>query len=211
MTLRESQAESVVSAIKLLWQKNCLAAGDGNFSFKMGKEIWISPSGCRKCELKASDFVKLDDSKKASSEALMHKKVFERADKASFVFHAHPPAAIAFSISHQDAYLPENLMSELILSVGRIPVVPYARPGSLDMGKNLEPFLPDSRVLILKHHGALTWGETAEEALNGMERLEHTCEILLKAKAFSSSLSTLSEEEVEWLKNKRKILGERTL
>ena len=79
------------------------------------------------------------------------------------------------------------------------------------MGKNLEEFLPQSRVLILKHHGALAWGETVEEALSGMERLEHTCEILIKALQTGKKLSTLPENEVEWLIEKRKSLGDKTL
>lgn len=212
MTLEQKQAGSLVEAIRTLWNKNYLAAGDGNFSFKDdGGDIWITPSGRRKCDLKASDFVKLESSSKASSESLMHKTVFEQAPKARVVFHAHPPTAIAYSVASNEDFLPENLMSELILSVGRVPIVPYARPGSQDMGEVLKPHLPQSRVLILKHHGALSWGESVDEALNGMERLEHTCEILLKIKSFGGVVARLASDEVEWLKQKRKELGERTL
>jgi len=102
-------------------------------------------------------------------------------------------------------------MSELVLSVGSIPIVPFARPGSQYMGSGLEPYLPQSRVMILKHHGALSWGEDVDEALNGLERLEHTCEILFKVKAFGGASAKLPADEVAWLKSKRKELGERTL
>jgi len=211
MTLEQTQAGEVVDAIRTLWSRNHLAAGDGNFSFKVEDQIWISPSGVRKCDLKPVDFVKLESSSKASSESLMHKTVFELAPKAKVVFHAHPPTAIAYSISITKDFLPEDLMSELVLSVGRVPIVPYARPGSQAMGDNLKPYLPQSRVMILKHHGALSWGESVGEALNGMERLEHTCEILLKVKSFGGVSSKLPAEEMIWLKNKREELGEKTL
>jgi len=216
MTLRETQAASTVRAIKTLWSKNFLAAGDGNFSFKAenknkSDEIWITPSGVRKCEVKSEDFVKLGVSSKASSESLMHKMVFDNAPKARVVFHAHPPTAIAYSIATKEKFLPEDLMSELILSVGTVPIVPYARPGSLAMGDVLKPYLPTSRVMILKHHGALSWGESVEEALSGMERLEHTCEILMKVNAFGGVASSLPSDEINWLKKKRIELGERTL
>lgn len=207
----QTTKEKIISAIRVLWQKGHLAAGDGNFSFKADDgRIWITPSGCRKCDLTPSDFVLLESSKKASSESRMHQKVFETSKEARVVFHAHPPTAIAYSVSNDEAYLPENVISELVLSAGRIPLVPYARPGSKEMGEHLAPFVLDSRILILKHHGALTWGETVEEALNGMERLEHTCEILFKAKMMGALLK-LPEGELQWLKEKRKNLGNKTL
>ena len=208
--LEQKNPEAMITAINSLWQKGCLAAGDGNFSFKEGGEIWITPSGRRKADLNPDEFVLLGKSEKASSESLMHKTVFENAEKANFVFHAHPPTATAYSISTDESFLPENLVSELVLSAGQIPIVPYAKPGTQEMGDNLIPFLPSSRILLLKHHGALTWGETLEEALNGMERLEHSCEIFFKAKTLGS-LQTLSEEDVKWLKAKRKEIGERVL
>jgi len=94
MTLDQTQAASVIDAVKILWAKNQLAAGDGNFSFKAGGDVWISPSGVRKCALKPKDFVKLESSRSASSESLMHKKVYELAPKAQVVFHAHPPRSL---------------------------------------------------------------------------------------------------------------------
>lgn len=204
--------EQIVSAIKVLWQKGHLAAGDGNFSFKSGEDIWITPSGCRKCDLKIEDFVKVGglEGRKPSSETLMHLKVYKNAPLAKVVFHAHPPTATAYSISNDEAHLPEDVVSELVLSAGRIPLVPYARPGSQAMGDNLKPFLPESRILILKHHGALTWGESVKEALSGMERLEHSCEIFWKAKTMGS-LQRLPVGELEWLKEKRKSLGDKIL
>jgi L-fuculose-phosphate aldolase len=101
-------------------------------------------------------------------------------------------------------------VSELILSAGKIPVVPYAKPGTQEMGDHLLPFLPEYRILVLKHHGALTWGESLEEALNGMERLEHSCEVFYKSKLMGN-VQRLTDQEVNWLKEKRKQIGERIL
>ena len=82
----EMTKEKIISAIRVLWQKGHLAAGDGNFSFKDSEGcIWITPSGCRKCDLTALDFVKLSDSDRASSESRMHEKVYELSNKAKVV------------------------------------------------------------------------------------------------------------------------------
>lgn len=201
----------IVEAIRVQWQKGFLAGGDGNFSFKdESGQIWITPSGFRKHQVKESDFIKAGD-KGSSSELQMHLKVFSLCKKAKVVFHAHPATAIAWSIANPDEEkLPEDVISELVLAAGSIPVVPYAKPGTKEMAENLNKFLPISRVLILKRHGALTWGESVDEALTGMERLEHSCEILYKAMVMGR-VSRMSEEEYRWLLNKRAELGERTL
>lgn len=207
---KDKVEKKIIKSIRILWKKDFLAAGDGNFSYKDPQgEIWISPSGCRKCDLKTGDFVPLKSSS-ASSESKMHRHVYESSHKANFVFHAHPPAAVAYSISSDQSHLPLNLISELVLSAGKIPIVPYARPGSNDMGTNLLPFLPESRILLLKHHGALTWGESVEEALNGMERLEHSCKIFVYANTLGRP-QNLTSDEVTWLIEKRKELGEKVL
>src|SRR5581483_2454180 len=113
---------------------------------------------------------------------LMHLEVYRSCPKAKAVVHAHPPTAIAWTIAHPEMkMLPSDCMSELILAVGDLPVVPYARPGTLNMGEVLRPYLPGSRVMILARHGALSWGEDLDEAYNGMERLEHTALILKSA------------------------------
>ena len=58
------------------------------------------------------------------------------------------------------------------------PVVPMALPGSAAMGAQLLPFLPAHRLMILARHGGLCWGDTLEEALGGLERLEQVARIL---------------------------------
>jgi L-fuculose-phosphate aldolase len=101
-------------------------------------------------------------------------------------------------------------MSELILAVGRLPIVQYARPGTQAMGDNLAPHLPACRVLILARHGALAWGESLEEAYNGLERLEHSAQILAQAMLLGG-LTRLPTGEVEALRGLRRTLGDRIL
>ena len=78
------------------------------------------------------------------------------------------------------------------------------------MGEALASYLPQHRVMILARHGALSWGEDLDEAYNGMERLEHSAQIL-KAALELGGLSSLPTEEVTILREMRKKLGERTL
>ena len=112
----------------------------------------------------------------------MHLAVYRSCPEARAVVHAHPPTAIAWSLARPGLdFLPSDALPEVILAAGSIPFVPYARPGTAAMGEVLAPFLPENRLMVLARHGALAWGGTLEEAHNGMERLEHACQILKAA------------------------------
>jgi len=178
--------------------------------------ILMTPSGLHKGYLKAEDFalVTLDNRVlhgKPSSERLMHLEVFRLCPEARAVVHAHPPHAIAWSVAHPEMKeLPAECLSEVILAVGSIPFVPYARPGTSEMAEVLKPFLPDHRVMVLSRHGGLSWGEDLDEAYNGMERLEHSA-LILKYAQDLGGLTSLKPEEIAYLKETRKKLGKKTL
>ncbi|OFZ56623.1 MAG: aldolase [Bdellovibrionales bacterium RIFOXYC1_FULL_54_43] len=200
-----------------LHRRNLLASADGNVSYRVADErILITPAGKSKALLREKDIAVITSKNEIlqgtpSSERLMHLAIYRGCPKARAVVHAHPPTAIAWSVAFPEIpELPSECLSELILSMGRVPVVPYARPGTEKMGEVLGPFLPGSRVMILARHGAVSWGEDLDEAYNGMERLEHVCGILKLAKELGG-LSVLPPEEVQALREMRKKLGERIL
>lgn len=210
-------AKKIIAVAKQLHAKNFLAAADGNISFRLSdNEILITPAGKPKALLEPEDLaiISLDNqiiSGNPSSERLMHLAIYRECSLARYVIHAHPPKAIALTIAHPElSELPAESLSELILAAGRVPIVPFARPGTQAMGDVLKPYLPECRILILARHGALTWGEDLQEALNGMERLEHTAEILLYA-FLLGGITNLPAEEVKVLREMRKKIGTRIL
>lgn len=210
-------SSQIVQVCKNLYSKNMLAAADGNISYRISdSEILITPSGVSKANAKPEDICVIDiDGNvklgKPSSERLMHLQVYKSCPEAKAVVHAHPPHAIAWTVAHPElSELPSTCLSEVILAAGKIPFVPYARPSTQDMGDNLKPFLPDCRLMILSRHGALSWGESLEEAAMGMERLEHSAQILYLSESLKE-LTHLPDEEVNALKEMRKKIGPKTL
>lgn len=210
-------AGEIVEICRRLNAKDLLASADGNVSFRVSdREIWITPSGKNKAHISPEEMALIDLDGNVlkgnpSGERLMHLEVYRNCPKARAIVHAHPPTAIAWTVARPDwKELPGEGLSELILAMGRVPIAPYARPGTAAMGEVLRPFLPGSRVMVLARHGALSWGEDIEEAYNGMERLEHVAGILKSAQELGG-LTALPQEEVEALWAMRRELGERTL
>ena len=208
--------EDIIETAKMLHRKNMLAACDGNISYRYDDSILITPSAKPKFLLKQDDIAVVDIDGRViegvpSSEVLMHLEVYRTRADARAVIHAHPPTAVAYSIAHPDAEeIPGTSFSELILAVGKLPIVPFQMPGSREMATALHPFIKDSKVMVLARHGALSFGGDLIEAYNGMERLEHSCEILLKAESFGA-VTRLDDETIDKLHMMRRKIGDRTL
>jgi L-fuculose-phosphate aldolase len=207
-------AKQIVDVCERLHARNMLAAADGNISYRISDdEILITPSGIAKGFMNPEQMAVINlkgdilDGK-PSTERLMHLEIYKASPKAKAVVHAHPPTAIAWSIAQPELKkLPSDCLSEVILATGDIPFVPYARPGTEQMGLVMKPFLPQHRAMILRCHGAVAWGEDLDEAYRGMERIEHSAQILAAAKQLGG-LHPLPKEEIAYLYELRKKIGE---
>jgi L-fuculose-phosphate aldolase len=208
---------SIIRFCELLHDKGMLASADGNVSYRVSDdEILITPTGVPKAFITESDIAVIDIHNnilkgRPSGERLMHLEVYKLCPEAKAVVHAHPPTAIAWSVAFPDlTELPSECLSEVILAAGKIPIIPYARPGTLDMGTRLHPHIKECRAMILSRHGALCWGESLQEAYCGMERVEHSAEILMRAQAMGQ-ITNLPAAEVRELRAMRAKMGNKLL
>ncbi len=212
----KKECKQIIKVCQRLYKRNMLAAADGNVSLRVADGVLITPSGLPKAFIEPEDMalVSLNNEVLAghpSSERLMHLAVYNHNSQAQAVVHAHPPTAIAWSVAFPDyKELPNECLSEIILAAGRIPIVDYARPGTATMGEVLKDYIDDHKIMILSRHGGLAWGDSLSEAFMGMERLEHSAEILYKAKTLGE-LTFLDDDEMEALYKIRKQIGNRTL
>jgi len=216
--MQKNEAQVILSRVgQWLHAKNYLAAADGNFSLRTTEDsFWITSTGIHKGFQSPCPISRVALNGKVleghpSSETCLHRAVYENVPAARCVIHAHPPSAIAWSIARPTLKeLPCDSFSEVILALGSIPIVPFARPGGPALADSILPYLPRSRAMILGRHGALSWGESHEEALNGIERLEHAALILTYAEMLGGP-KPLPVEDSTWLRNRRQEMGERSL
>ncbi|HRO67614.1 MAG TPA: class II aldolase/adducin family protein [Pseudobdellovibrionaceae bacterium] len=217
MVLPLQICREIVEIARRLHRRNCLAAADGNISVRLSDdEIWMTPSGIAKAFMDPEQMACLDLRGEIlhgnpSGERLMHLEIYKACPDAKAIVHAHPPTAIAWTLARPESReLPSEALPEILLACGRVPIVPYARPGTLEMGTHLKPFLPDHKALILSRHGAVCWGGSPEEAWRGIERIEHAAQILLSAQQLGGA-SPLPEKELAELWKLRARLGGRLL
>jgi L-fuculose-phosphate aldolase len=204
---------ALLDACRRLHAGGLLAASDGNLSVRLPDgRIAMTPSGVPKARVQLDElaYLALDGtllSGHPSSERAMHLAIYRAVPEARAVVHAHPPTAIAWSLARPELEeLPSDGLPEVILAAGRIPIVPMAIPGTEAMGTNLLPFLPERRLMILARHGGLCWGESMDEAVGGLERLEQVAEILWKAETLGGA-KPLSTDELLELRTLRAKIG----
>jgi L-fuculose-phosphate aldolase len=163
-------------------------ATDGNISVRLGPHaLLVTPAGREKGGLSAEDLLLVDlegtvveGTGRPSTETPMHLLCYRRRGDVGGVVHAHPPVATAFAAAGVPLDAP--VMPEIVLTVGAIPLVPYATPGTEELARALDPWVDDHDAFLLASHGVLTLGRDVREALHRMERVEHLAKVTLAAR-----------------------------
>jgi len=181
--------------------------------------VLVTPAGMSKVDVGANDLVELRlgevvssraprgamrSGPRASSEVLMHLRIYERRPDVNAVVHAHPPTATAFAVageSFMDCVLPE-----VIFQVGQVPLLRYATPGTTALADSFEPYLATHDAFLLANHGATTVGRSLLLAHQRMESLEHAARIIFTARQLGR-VNTLNAEQVADLMAARQRAG----
>lgn len=180
----QAKAEILSTGLKI-YQRGLVAANDGNLSIRVGDNaLWVTPTGVSKGAMTEDMLVKLDlegnlleGARKPSSETKMHLRIYQEDPDIRAVVHAHPPAATAFAAA--GIPLDRPVLQEAAVQLGTVPVAPFALPGSQGVADSVAPYCRDYRALLLEYHGAVTWGDTMEQAYFRLECLEQMATVTL--------------------------------
>jgi len=205
---RSDVAREIALCCRRLWQRGLIAGQDGNVSVRYRADrILVTPRGLLKSELTPDDMAEVDldgrrvgGSRQATTELDLHLRVYRRRRDCGAVVHAHPPTATAFSVTGEG--IPGNVLPEVTLLMGEVPLVPYATAGTPALGTAVEPFLDANEAVLLANHGAVTWGPTLAAARIRMESLEHAARILAAARSLGP-ITRLTPEQMTDLERLR--------
>jgi L-fuculose-phosphate aldolase len=180
----------IVDVHRRLYDLGFSVANDGNTSIKLdANRILITPTGdLNKAKLRPDQIAVIDTEGRTlsghhapSSEIAVHLFSYRARPDVRAIIHAHPPHSIALSLS--GFALTEPLLPEVILSLGEIPCTPYVTPGTEEAGRAVAELITNHDAIILTRHGSVTVGKTLDEAMQKLERMEHTAKIVSIAKA----------------------------
>ncbi|MGI5825090.1 MAG: class II aldolase/adducin family protein [Bacillota bacterium] len=202
---KKHAAEMIIEFGRRMYEKNMVAANDGNLSVKIGENaVMITPSGVSKGFMRAEMFPVMDlagnlidGTGRPSSEAKMHLKVYAENPKIGGVAHAHPVFATAFAAA--DIPLDKSLLTESVIGLGPVPLAPFATPGTDEVPESITPFIMNCNGVLLAKHGALSWGKNLEQAFFRLEAIEHTAKIRAVSEFLLKSNARLTPEQLQKL------------
>lgn len=197
-----------------MWAQGFCAGSDGNISARLGDDfIVITPSGVCKGEMRTDSLCVLRLSDRSvvhghnpSSERAVHLAIYDARGDLEAVIHSHAPRSTAWACCGQD--VPEAIHPEVELFLGRIPVVPYATPGTGALAKAAAQAMENDIVaLLLGNHGTITVGTGLEQALQRLEMLEAYCRLLVDLRSIGSTQPITTHGMNELLQLKRDVWG----
>jgi L-fuculose-phosphate aldolase len=177
---------------------------DGNISARLDSQrILSTPTTICKGMMQVDDLVVVDyEGKKitgrrnVTSEMAMHLLIYKRRPDVHGVVHAHPPTATGYAAAGLS--LNKALVSEVVLSLGCIPLARYGTPGTPELTEALYPLVASFDAILMANHGVVTCGPDLERAYFKMETVEHFAKISLVTELLGRQV-LLSETDVDKL------------
>jgi ribulose-5-phosphate 4-epimerase/fuculose-1-phosphate aldolase len=185
MTAEESTAEAIRIASSL-FGRGRTSGSSGNISFIYEENVYISASGTCFGMLSEDDFSRVSmegtllSGRPPSRELALHLSLYRRHKSAKAVLHTHSFHATLWSCLEHEAA--NDVMPDytpyLRMRVGRIPLVPYALPGSPELFDLFEKHIEsEARCYLLAHHGPILAGESLSSVFFDLEELEDSARI----------------------------------
>jgi L-fuculose-phosphate aldolase len=217
--LQAARAQLVSYSARLL--DDGLAVGSaGNMSVRAGDIVAITPSGVSYAEMRpqdiclvAMDGTRLPDAAGPGQGAGNdpgspgHGEAIYAATKAAAVVHTHSPEVVALSASRQELPAIHYAITGL---GGPVRVAPYVRFGSAGLAAAAVGALDGRSAVILRNHGAVTYGRSLAQAYDRALLLEWLARTYRLALSYGepSILSAAELDEVT-AESRRRRYGER--
>lgn len=172
----------------LLYNRELVSAKGGNVSARCADGFLITATdaplraiGEGSAVLCAADGTPLPGQKgvRPSKETPFHQSIYRCRPEVNFVIHAHPCCCVAQGLMEEELPM---LTASSRLKLSRVPMIPEADPGTAELAALVERAVLDNpacSAFLMKAHGALVMGRSAEECYCLLELLEDTAKIAL--------------------------------
>lgn len=170
-----------------LFERGYSCGSSGNLSVRLADGYLVTPTNSCLGRLDPGRLSRLDpDGRHAggdppSKEAVLHLAIYAARPDAGAVVHLHSPHAVAVSclamVNRKNA-LPA-LTPYYVMRVGRLPLVPYIRPGHPDLAAAVGRAAAGASSVLLANHGPVCAAASLDAAVYAAEELEETAKLFM--------------------------------
>lgn len=200
----ESAKKEIIYWAKRLYDKNMSPARSGNISIKFENGILISATGTCLGDLEENDIVFTDyngkvlsGDKKPSGEKTMHSEIYTKRDDINAIIHCHCPVISSFAVANTE--INEAIMPDFVVLFGKIPIIPYFCPSSIELAEAAGKMFEKYNVILLQNHGVVAGAKTLKDAFYLLETLRAYCETYFGAQVIGSAYK-LKKKDINEIK-----------
>jgi len=179
--------DAIVAHGRSLFARGLSPGTSGNISARTDGGWLMTPTNSSLGALDPERLSRLDeggghvDGDPPTKELWLHLAVYGERREAQAIVHLHSTHAVAVACLEEvdpDDVLPP-LTPYYVMRVGRLPLVPYARPGDPALLGAVRLRARESHALLLANHGPLVAGGSLDAAASAIEELEETAKLVL--------------------------------
>ena len=195
--LTEAQArDEIVRVGRSLFERGYVHATAGNISVRLEDGFLITPTDACLGQLAPERLARLDvqgqqvGGDRASKTIALHRRIYEAsaatAAPARCVIHTHSTHLVACSLRADpaEAELLPPITPYFVMKVGRVPHIPYHRPGAAEAAEAVAQAIAryaqagrPIRAVMLARLGPNVWHDSPAAAMAVLEELEETARL----------------------------------
>ena len=209
--MNESLAREEICRVgRSLFERGYVHATAGNISVRLDDGFLITPTDACLGFLEPGALARVDLQGRqlagapASKTLVLHRRIYEahdgRADAPRCVIHTHSTHCVALTLGAVQAELLPPITPYFVMKVGRVPVVPYRRPGDPEVGELVARLVADYaargtplRAVMLARLGPNVWHGSPAQAMAVLEELEETAKLWQLARPAPLDAAALEE------------------
>ena len=177
----------IVETGRSLFARGLSPGTSGNLSARVDGGFLMTPTNSSLGSLDPDRLSRLDadgghvDGDPPTKEVWLHLAMYAERPEAQAIVHLHSTHAVAVACLDdvdEDDVLPP-LTPYYVMRVGRLPLVPYGRPGDASLSEAVRERARTSHALLLANHGPIVAAPTLAQAAAAAEEIEETAKLVL--------------------------------
>lgn len=207
-TEENRQREKIVTLSRSLYERGLTAGSSGNISVRLEDGWLMTPTNACLGTLDPATISRLDREGRhiggdaPTKEIFLHRAMYDVRAKAGAIVHLHSTYSVAVScmagLNPEDCIPP--LTPYFVMKIGRLPLVPYFRPGDPALGQAVSQLAVKHSAVLLANHGPVVSAANLEAAIYATEELEETAKLFLTL--YGLPTQPLGAEHISELKEK---------
>jgi ribulose-5-phosphate 4-epimerase/fuculose-1-phosphate aldolase len=179
--------DQIIAYGRSLFARGLSPGSSGNLSARVDGGWLMTPTNSSLGSLDPARLSRIDeqgrhvDGDPPTKEVWLHLALYGERPDSQAIVHLHSTHAVA--VACLDGTDPDDVLPPLtpyyVMRVGRLPLVPYGRPGDPALVDAVRVRARESHALLLANHGPIVAGASLAAAASAAEEIEETAKLVL--------------------------------